>query len=67
LTQIIHGGREFKFILIKGIALLQGEIIVNEKKYTENFQNRSSPVPAGQIQSNWYKLSLGEGNPSLFK
>jgi hypothetical protein len=29
--------RGFKFVQTKGIALLQGEIIVKEEKYTENF------------------------------
>jgi hypothetical protein len=30
LAQIILGGREFKFLQTKGIALLQGEIIAKE-------------------------------------
>jgi hypothetical protein len=37
LAQIILGGREFKVIQTKGIAVLQGEIIAKEYKYTENF------------------------------
>jgi hypothetical protein len=34
---------------MKGIALLQGEIIV---KYTEKFKKSSSSEPTGQFQSN---------------
>jgi hypothetical protein len=34
------------------IAILQGEIITKEKKYTENFKKSSSPEPAAQFQSN---------------
>jgi hypothetical protein len=30
LEEIIFGGREFKFVQMKGIALLQGEIIAKE-------------------------------------
>jgi hypothetical protein len=37
LAQIVLGWREFKFVQRKGIALLQGEIIAKEQKYTENF------------------------------
>jgi hypothetical protein len=35
---------------MKGIALLQGEIIT--KMYTENFLKSSYPEPAGQFHSN---------------
>jgi hypothetical protein len=52
LAQIILGGRGFKFIQTKGIALLQGEIIIKEKKCTLKFQKSFSPEPAGQNQSN---------------
>jgi hypothetical protein len=51
LAQIILGSRGFKFVQTKRIALLQGEIIAKEYKYTENFL-KSSPEPANQIQSN---------------
>jgi hypothetical protein len=37
LAQIILGGRGFKYLRRKGIALFQGEIIAKEQKYTENF------------------------------
>jgi hypothetical protein len=36
---------------MKGIALLQGEIITKEEKYTEFFK-KSYLEPAGQFQSN---------------
>jgi hypothetical protein len=39
LIQIILGRREFKFVQTKRIALLQGEIIVNKKRYTNFFLN----------------------------
>jgi hypothetical protein len=35
LAQIIFGGIGFKFVQMKGIALLQGEIIANVLKYTD--------------------------------
>jgi hypothetical protein len=44
---------------MKGKALLQGEIIAKEKKYTENFLKSSSSEPAGQIQSNLVQIVLG--------
>jgi hypothetical protein len=59
LAQIILGGREFKIIQTKGIALLQGEIIAKEYIYTEHFKKSSSPEPAGQIQSNMVQIILG--------
>jgi hypothetical protein len=59
LAQIILGGRGFKFVQRKGIALLQGEIIAKEKN-TENFKKSSSLEPAGQIQSNLVQIILGE-------
>jgi hypothetical protein len=31
-------------------------------KKTQIKKKKSSPGPAGQIQSTWYKLSLGEGD-----
>jgi hypothetical protein len=37
LAQIILGRRGFKFIQMKGIAPLQGDIIAKEEKYTEHF------------------------------
>jgi hypothetical protein len=58
LAQIILGGRGFKVIQTKGIALLQGEIVAKESKYTENFQKSSSPEPASQIQSNMVQIIL---------
>jgi hypothetical protein len=39
LAQIIIGGRGFKFVQTKQITLLQGEIMANEYKYTEDFKN----------------------------
>jgi hypothetical protein len=35
LAQIILGGRKFKFVQTKGIALLQGEINSKRVTYTE--------------------------------
>jgi hypothetical protein len=35
LAQIIVGGKGFKFVQTKRIALLQGEIIAKEYKYSE--------------------------------
>jgi hypothetical protein len=58
LAQIILGERGFKFVQIKGITHLQGEVIAKECKCTENFL-KSSPEPAGQIQSNLVKIILG--------
>jgi hypothetical protein len=58
LAQIILGGKGFKFVQMKGIAPVQGEIIAKELKYTENFE-KSSPEPAGQIQSNLVHIILG--------
>jgi hypothetical protein len=66
LAQIIHGRRGFKFVQRKGISLLQGEIIAKEKKYTGNFKNLLQNQSA-KFNQTWYKLSLGEGNSSLFK
>jgi hypothetical protein len=37
LAQIILGGGGFKIVQMKGITLLQGEIIAKEKNYTEIF------------------------------
>jgi hypothetical protein len=42
---------------MKGIAPLQGEITAKDYKYTENFK-KSSPEPAGQIQSNLVHIIL---------
>jgi hypothetical protein len=43
----------------------------NRKKYIFTYvyieKKKYSPEPAGQFQSNWYKLSLGKGNFKLFK
>jgi hypothetical protein len=58
LAQIIIGGRGFLFVQIKGIALLQGEIIVNEQKYTESLKNLLQNQQANFNQI-WYKLFLG--------
>jgi hypothetical protein len=43
---------------MKGVALLQGEVIAKELKYTENFK-KSSPEPARQNQSNLVQIILG--------
>jgi hypothetical protein len=43
---------------MKRIALLQGEMIAKELKYTEIFK-KSSPEPAGQIQTNLVQFILG--------
>jgi hypothetical protein len=51
---------------MKKNSLLQGEIIAKEKKYTKKVL-KSSPEPAGQFNQTLYKLSLGEGDSSLFK
>jgi hypothetical protein len=51
-------GRGFKFVQMKGIAYLQGEIIPKEYKYTENLLKSSSSEPAGQIQSNLVHIIL---------
>jgi hypothetical protein len=44
---------------MKGVALLQGEIIANEWKYTGIFKKSSSPEPHCQIQSNLAQITLG--------
>jgi hypothetical protein len=58
LAQIILGARGFKFVQMKGNALLQGEIIAKKQKYTQNFQKSSSPDPLGQFQSNLVQIIL---------
>jgi hypothetical protein len=59
LAQIILGARGFKFVQMKGNALLQGEIIAKKQKYTKIFQKSSSPEPLGQFQSNLVQIILG--------
>jgi hypothetical protein len=65
LAQIIYGERDFKFVQMKGIVLLQGEIIakVNTLKF---FKNLLQNQPA-KFNQTWYKSSLGEGDSILFK
>jgi hypothetical protein len=43
---------------MKGIALLQGEVIAKEKKYTDFFQKSSSAKPASQSQSNSVQIII---------
>jgi hypothetical protein len=43
---------------MKGNAVLQGEIIAKEQKYTEILK-KSSPETAGQIQSNLVQIIVG--------
>jgi hypothetical protein len=43
---------------MKGIAHLQGEII-RKSKNTLKIKKKSSPEPAGQIQSNLVQIILG--------
>jgi hypothetical protein len=53
---------------MKGIALLQGEIIAKESKYTEFFlKNLLLQNQQAKFDQTWYKLSLDEGKSSLFK
>jgi hypothetical protein len=59
VAQIILGSRGFNFVQRKEKALLQGEIIAKEYKYTENFEKSSSSEPAGQIESNLVQIILG--------
>jgi hypothetical protein len=48
------------------IALLQGEIIGKELKYTKN-ENLLLQNQQATFNQTWYKLSLGKGNSSLCK
>jgi hypothetical protein len=40
----------FKIVQMEGNALLQGEIITKEPKYTDFFFKKSSPEPTSQFQ-----------------
>jgi hypothetical protein len=46
MAQIIPGYRGFKFVQTKGIALIQGEKIAKDKKYTEIFFKLFSSEPS---------------------
>jgi hypothetical protein len=60
LAQIILGWRGFKYVQTKGIALLQGDLIVNLSKNTlKIFKKSSSLEPAAQIQPNLVQIILG--------
>jgi hypothetical protein len=47
---------------MKGITVLQGEIIAKEKNTLKFNRKKSSPASAGQFNQIWYKLSLGKRN-----
>jgi hypothetical protein len=51
-------GRGFKFVQMKEITLLKGEIIAKEYKNIEIFK-KSSPEPLSIIQSNLVQIILG--------
>ena len=59
LAQSILGWREFKFVQMKGPALLQGEIITKYRKYIDKIKKSSSPEPLGQFQPNLAQSNLG--------
>jgi hypothetical protein len=50
---------------MKGIALVQGEIIAKESKYTIVFKNL--PNQQANFNQTWYKSSLGKGDSRVFK
>jgi hypothetical protein len=52
---------------MKGITLLQVEIMAKDSKYTECFLKDLLQNQQAKFNQTWYKLSLGKGNSSLFK
>jgi hypothetical protein len=63
LAQIILRWRRFKLVQTKGITFLQGEMIVKNENTVENLLKNQQ----AKFNQTYYKLSLGEGNSSLFK
>jgi hypothetical protein len=66
VTQIIVRWRRFKFVQTKGITFLQGEMIAKNENTLKIFKNLLQNQLA-KLNQTLYKLSLGEGNSSLFK
>ena len=67
LAQIILRWRGFKFVLMKGPALFQGEIVMSSKHTLTKLKNPILQNHCANINQTWHKASLGEGDSSLCK